>query len=340
MGAEAPVILENCQLGRKVSLKGGFYSESVFLDGANMGSGAHIRAGTLLEEEANGAHTVGLKQTILQPFVTLGSLINFCDVMMSGGTSRKDHSEVGSSYIHFNFTPHQDKATASLVGEVPRGVFLRERPIFLGGQGGLVGPARVEYGCVIAAGSVLRKDMLEADKLHLAGGGRALTMDYDLKIYSGVDRIVFNNLAYIGNVIALKAWYENVRVRFMNRDANDKACFDGAISVLNLVLKERIKRLSDLADKMADSVSALKEKGADSSIVEEQERLVKNCPMMAEHLKNITISKPTDFLSKLPETGGDYISVIKSLDETTCSEGTNWLQTIVDSVTSLWTKDF
>lgn len=77
-----------------------------------MGSGAHVRGGTILEEEANGAHTVGLKQTILMPFVTLGSLINFCDVLLAGGTSRTNHSEVGSSYIHFNFTPDGDKTTA------------------------------------------------------------------------------------------------------------------------------------------------------------------------------------------------------------------------------------
>ena len=37
-----------------------------------MGSAAHIRPGTLLEEEAGGAHAVGLKQTIFLPFVTAG----------------------------------------------------------------------------------------------------------------------------------------------------------------------------------------------------------------------------------------------------------------------------
>ena len=84
-----------------------------------MGSGAHVRAGTLLEEEFDGAHAVGLKQTLFLPFVTAGSLINFCDALMAGGTSRKNHSEIGSSYIHFNYTPHRDKATPSLVGDVP-----------------------------------------------------------------------------------------------------------------------------------------------------------------------------------------------------------------------------
>jgi len=86
---------------------------------------AEVREGCLLEEEANGAHTVGLKQTILFPFVTLGSIVNFCDILMAGGTDRRNHSEVGSSYIHFNYTPNQDKATASLIGDVAYGVMDR-----------------------------------------------------------------------------------------------------------------------------------------------------------------------------------------------------------------------
>jgi UDP-N-acetylglucosamine/UDP-N-acetylgalactosamine diphosphorylase len=87
------------------------------------------------------AHAVGLKQTILFPFVTLGSLINFCDCLMGGGTSRRNHSEVGSSFIHFNYTPRQDKATASLLGDVPRGVMLDQPPIFLGGREESSGPS-------------------------------------------------------------------------------------------------------------------------------------------------------------------------------------------------------
>ena len=101
IGYEGPVTIDNCQLGPEVELKGGFFKKSIFLEKANMGLGAHVREGCILEEEANGAHCVGLKQTILFPFVTLGSLINFCDCLMAGGTSRKSHSEVGSSYILF-----------------------------------------------------------------------------------------------------------------------------------------------------------------------------------------------------------------------------------------------
>src|SRR5436190_735996 len=95
-------------------------------------------------------------------FVTLGSLINFCDLLMAGGTSREDHSEVGSGFIHFNFTPwgrRGDKATPSLVGDVVRGVFLRHPRIFIGGAGGMVGPRAVGYGSVTAAGQVVRRDV-------------------------------------------------------------------------------------------------------------------------------------------------------------------------------------
>ena len=135
IGYESPVTIQDCQIGPQVMLKGGYFKESVFLEKASAGSGSHVREGCIFEEEAKIAHTVGLKQTILFPFVTLGSLINFCDCLMTGGTSRKDHSEVGSSYIHFNFTPNQDKATPSLLGDVPKGVMLDQLPIFLGGQG-------------------------------------------------------------------------------------------------------------------------------------------------------------------------------------------------------------
>ena len=94
LGYEAPVTVQDCQLGSGVQLRGGFFQGAVFLNGAVAGSGAHIREGTILEEQARVAHTVGLKHTILFPFVTLGILINFCDCLVAAGTSAEDHSEV------------------------------------------------------------------------------------------------------------------------------------------------------------------------------------------------------------------------------------------------------
>ncbi|MDA3897307.1 MAG: protein GlmU, partial [Desulfobacteraceae bacterium] len=190
VGYEAPVTIENCQIGPDVKLNGGFFKESVFLKQSSIGSGAQVREGTIFEEYASAAHCVGVKQTILFPYVTLGSQINFCDCLMSGGTSKKNHSEVGSSYIHFNFTPQQDKATPSLIGDVPRGVMLNQSPIFLGGQGGLVGPCRLAYGVTIAAGTIFRNDELRENRLIFGGASNTGKIAFTPVAYSNVKPIL------------------------------------------------------------------------------------------------------------------------------------------------------
>ncbi|HHO75732.1 MAG TPA: UDP-N-acetylglucosamine pyrophosphorylase, partial [Deltaproteobacteria bacterium] len=55
LGAEAPVTIQDCQIGTGVELKGGFFKKSVFLSGSNMAYGAHVRDACILEEEAGGA---------------------------------------------------------------------------------------------------------------------------------------------------------------------------------------------------------------------------------------------------------------------------------------------
>ena len=135
IGIEGPAVLENSIIGENAEVASGHLKEAVMLRNARVGSNAHIRAGTLLEEEASTAHAVGLKHTILMSFVTMGSLINFCDGLISGGRSRREHTEVGSGFIHFNFTPRGqsgDKATPSLIGDVAHGVFLGSLEFFWG----------------------------------------------------------------------------------------------------------------------------------------------------------------------------------------------------------------
>ena len=96
------------------------------------GVGFRVRKGSLYEEDASSAQHTDTKMTILFPWATLGSNINFCDALLSGGVSPKlgDFSEVGSGTIHFNFTPYGDKATASLFGNVIDGVFLNQQKNF------------------------------------------------------------------------------------------------------------------------------------------------------------------------------------------------------------------
>lgn len=339
IGAESPATVEDCQLGRDVSLKGGFFSGAVFLDGSNMGSCAHVRAGTILEEEAGGAHSVGFKQTVLFPFVTAGSLINFCDALMAGGTSRKNHSEIGSSYIHFNFTPHGDKATASLVGDVPRGVMLDRPPVFLGGQGGLVGPARIGFGCVLPAGVILREDAPEDGMLVSPSDKASKKKPYAMGSYREIGRIVRNNLLYVGNIRALQAWYKHVRPECLGGEAFATRCWEGALRQLDAIIAERVKRLGELAAKMKLSLELA---GASSTAVAEQQRLLRSWPQWEVRLKQEPSvglgAKDRDILLKqiAKQPGVGYLQAVQGLDPTAREAGTKWLQAVVDSVALIW----
>jgi bifunctional UDP-N-acetylglucosamine pyrophosphorylase / glucosamine-1-phosphate N-acetyltransferase len=345
LGGEAPVTVTDCRLGRGVELKGGVFKSSVFLDQANMGFGAQVREGCLLEEEANGSHTVGLKQTILFPFVTMGSLINFCDALLTGGTSRKDHSEVGSSYIHFNYTPNQDKATASLLGDVPRGVMLRELPIFLGGQGGLVGPARIGFGTVIAAGEVWRGDCIEGGKLLRGEGQPRSAKAFRPGLYGDIRRKVTNNVIYIANLLALRQWYLHVRSSFSGDPEMGDALWKGALETLEEALAERLTRFKVLADKMGKSLElgeSFLPGETRGDILRQQREFRERWPeleaCLTDRREEAAGRKERDgFLMELASVreaqGNDYIRVICSLDRNVSTFGTLWLKRVVDAVT-------
>ena len=338
IGYEGPVAIENCQVGPDVKLKSGFYKQAVFLNKVSMGSGSHVRDGTILEEQASVAHTVALKQTILFPFVTLGSLINFCDCFMSGGTDRKNHSEVGSSYIHFNYTPNQDKATASLIGDVPNGIMLNQNPIFLGGQGGLIGPCRLTFGTTIAAGTINRKDEPNSGRLIFGGAGKGGSVPFTSGVYRSEKRIIINNIVYIANLMALMQWYNYVRSMFISQNF-PQPLLDGLKEKLNMAIEERVKRLGELCSKMPDPNIA---KETSERLMRQKNELRDRWPEMEEALK-VNKIKEGDlgirdlFLETINRgikmLGKDYIQVIKGLSVENANQGTKWLQGIVDDIT-------
>lgn len=322
LGYEAPVTVDDCQIGPGVELKGGFFSKSVFLKDAGVGSGAHVREGTILEEKSRIAHTVGLKQTILFPYVTLGSLINFCDCLMSGGTSDKNHSEVGSSYIHFNYTPNQDKATPSLLGDVPNGVMLNQHPIFLGGQGGLVGPSRLAFGTVIAAGSIYRKDELRQKRLLIESGGKSGSIPFPSFRYQNRQRIITNNIIYIGNLFALKQWYTHVRPMFISYDFPE-SLLNGLTDKICLAIDERIKRLKEVCLKIFDSTQNNEWPKLETPLMENQNY------QGDTYLRDVFLEKIHLAFKK---KDNDYLSVIKGLKPKDSATGTRWLTGIIDNL--------
>lgn len=320
LGREGPVTIENCAVGPNVELKGGYAAKAVFLQGANLGLGHHVREGSILEEEAGGAHTVGLKQTILFPFVTLGSLINMCDCLMAGGTSRRDHSEVGSSYIHFNFTPTGDKATPSMFGDVARGVLLRERPVFLGGQGGSVGPVRVAYGTVVGAGEVVRSDITAENQLILTGATRAMSRDFDPGVIRGVGRLTTRNVEYLAALDALEAWYRTARAPFFAAQPMGELMADMALRALAAARKERAKRLATLLGKVTAT------EGVEHDLREAAARVAAPAWGGAEDAAlPAAPAELTQALTTAAEAGTGYITAVQDLDDSLAQRATQWL---------------
>jgi UDP-N-acetylglucosamine/UDP-N-acetylgalactosamine diphosphorylase len=321
LGHEAPLTAVDCVIGPGVELKGGYCRGSLFLDGAAVGSGAQVREGCILEEGARGGHCVGLKQTILFPFVTLGSLVNFCDCLMAGGTSKKDHSEVGSSYIHFNYTPEQDKATPSLIGDVPQGVMVNRPPIFLGGQGGAVGPVRIGYGTVVKAGTILRKDVAGGK---LVGGGTPATERVRRAHPGDRRRKIRNNILYLANLVALREWYERIRGLFFERSELGAEMKQGALVILEGALDERLRRLREFIDITKERDTSFREPRWDEVAA-----------VFAPRQEVAVGRRERDVFVRVVEKrvqrdGADYIRMIKGLGPEEASLGTAWLQAVVD----------
>jgi serine acetyltransferase len=330
IGAQGPVVLRDCALGRRVRIASGTVESATLLDGASLGPNAHVRAGTLLEEEASTAHAVGLKQTIILAFGTLGSQINFCDCLLAGGRSRKDHSEVGSGFIHFNFTPfgaQGDKATASLFGGVPRSVLLRENRIFLGGAGGVVGPIEIGFGCVLAAGSVYRRDY--ADGLLVYGEPKeARAIPFDPYVVRRVEQKMKRSLRYIGHLRALAAWYRRVRLA-PAREALARYVLESALVRLAEGERERVEQVDRLFENRRLSGGAASG-GAEADFERWQSAKTALATGALPEAEGARV-----LVTGTLEPGRDHFEWVRSLSDVAAHAAVHWLGGIVASVEAL-----
>jgi UDP-N-acetylglucosamine/UDP-N-acetylgalactosamine diphosphorylase len=256
---------------------------------------------------------------------------------MAGGTSRQNHSEVGSSYIHFNFTPDADKTTPSLIGDVPRGVMLDQPPIFLGGQGGIVGPVRLGYGNVVAAGSILRKDYPRDNHLIFEPAPAGNVRPFVPAAYPQIRRILENNILYLANLAALGEWYALIRKPFFDGMEFGPLLYEGVMEQLALARNERIKRLKAMAQKAAAHSPAGRnpETIAAGQAVNEHMKPLEGA-FSGSASGDVTLGSRDAFFDAFQKAAGNdrgsYIETIQRLPADIRSKGVQWLSRLVDGL--------
>ena len=326
VGTSGHAEVSDCQIGPDAELGSGLYQGATLLNGVKVRGFAEIRPGTLLEEEVDIAHSVALKNTTFTACCVAGSLINFCDLFLTGGTSRKDHTEIGSGAIHYNFDPRGDK-WGSLLGSI-RGVVLRSDPVFIGGTCGLVGPLEVGLGAVTAANCTIRKDV-PANTL-VSTDDRAVSIpNFDRTAYGSLRRQFRVTAKLVATLRALEAWYELVRLP--HAPLLERHLYEFAMKRVGVQAQERIDRLGRIVAKL--------EAGAPASsawIQAEHGQLVRLWPDLRNTLQQPVKRQvpPTRFTQAYAEARGSgqgHVASLKTADSY-AAQAEAWLEGMVEAV--------
>ncbi len=134
----------------------------------------------------------------------------------------------------------------------------------------------------------------------------------------------------------------------MSGDVFSQACHAGALVRIEDCLKERIKRMSELADKIAYSAkNARAETGEDlpSALKTRQQALEDHWPDMEARLiagpPAAAGSENRDaFLQawEHADSASGHSEAVRGLNPSARKAGTAWLQEIVESASALWTN--
>ncbi|MBF0280627.1 MAG: hypothetical protein HQM13_22725 [SAR324 cluster bacterium] len=342
IGNQGSVTLIDTFTGPKTVLGSGEAEQSVILgketehNDFSTGVGFRIRKGSLYEEDASSAQHTDTKMTVLFPWVTLGSNVNLCDLMLTGGVGPQlgNFTEVGSGTIHFNFTIRGDKATASLFGNVPDGVFLKEKRLFIGGNNSLLGPLQAEFGAMTAAGVRIAGKLKEG--LNLGRGLPVGHMDYDPRIFSKTKEIISQQVSYIGQLVALFHWYREIRFRSVPSDLERLSLFQAGQQTIALNIKERIAQAGQFIEGLETSIQILSSQAMPPrSMIEEQKKLLEHWPRLKAHLENYEdyfweipglLSHALDESASLHTR---YTDIIRNLPHDSVQIGKSWLESIV-----------
>ena len=221
---------------------------------------------------------------------------------------------------------------------------INQDPIFLGGQGGIVGPVRMEYGNIVAAGTIVRKDILKRNVMLPGHSSISKTIHFRSGLYTILKRIIRLNTIYISNLIALRRWYLDIRAKFNSNNYMESALHKGAVDKIEMAIDERLKRLGDVAKKMPRSMEIHKEKAGKKALENlfySEQEFFDRWPDIEGIIRDSydfegNSQKKEMFLNiidkGLDSEPRDYITVIKGLSKNESGIGIDWLQELVEDI--------
>ena len=333
IGTSGTAVLCNSQVGNDVELGAGVYDSATLLSSSKVRGFAEFRTGTLLEETAEVGHNVGLKNTFLGLGVVAGSNINLCDIVVTGGSSRQHHTEIGSGTVHFNFDPRRDKF-GSLLGNAT-GLLLASRPIFVGGNVGLVAPLHIGYGAVIPAGKTVRSDVPSGKLFNVCSPEQETEMkDFEPALYFDMSRKCIATARLIGTLHALRQFYELVRMPFC--DSWEMLLYRAAIARLATHAEHRVGELRTTIDRLRGSIEYVESVKGSIRFVPQHRLLVTKKDWISEMLSSQSSPPPPTLL--LHEYEGkrarhDHPETIRMLSEEALQEARHWLLSIEKAYT-------
>ncbi len=357
LGVQGQVVLRDSCVGPHCVMGAGCAEGAVFLGGdagehSITGMGFNARSGTLFEENARSAQHTDTKMSILFPWVTLGSQINWCDVFISGGTSSQPgcFSEVGSGTVHFNYTPRGDKATGSCLGNVTQGVFLGSQRIFIGGNSSLVGPISADFGALAPAGGVYGRHLSAGLNLPapLAASAAGRLRAYDSQVYGAVEHIYQSQMRIIAELCGLEAWYLYVRKHLAKNNPARSSLYHQGLLAVQSNLEHRLTECTRLAACLPASIKKLEQKiptmSADtaarsSEARSQQEAWARHWPALMRQVQAVQQQlppPPATFIQALDEAAaqaeGVYTRTIAALRPKARQQGSAWLAGITAAV--------
>lgn len=155
-------------------------------------------------------------------------------------------------------------------------------------------------------------------------------------LYANLAHVVANNVVYLANLAALEQWYVHVRRPFFVAQELGELIYEGALKMLSLARRERVKRLTAMADKVPSAHpggQTLRERAGEVAALFDGEPPATGRDAFLTALRQ-TIAEDGTGETTGPSNlvGRDYTQTIQRLPAGVAAAGVAWLQGIVDSL--------